>query len=231
MDKEKFASFGQWATEILLILSLPFVTMLRFFIPFTAVKNNNSDKPPIIIIEQWFTKTISHMFLKQYLEEKQFKVYVFNFNLFTGGVDDGAYQLMKFINNRNISQCVLVGISVGAVTSYIYAQRFGGWKKVKKVLCMAGPFRGTPWAHSFSFLKGGRQLLPHSSFLRQIEREKILYPNRVVCITAKQDEFVPRWSSILGKVRKKKISIVGHNNLHIWSKEVWNLIVREAGQN
>lgn len=228
MYRERIIFLSQWITEFFLIIVLPVISLLRVFIPLTSVKNHNSDKPPIIIIEQWFAKTISHMFLKRYLEERHFKVYLFNFNPIYGGVDDGAYRLKQFINHHKIYGCILVGISMGAVTSFVYTQRFGGWKKVRKLFCMAGPFRGTPLARSFFFLKSGRQISPKSKFLKKLRKEKIQYPDRVICIIAKSDEFVPRWSSILEQARNEEVSIVGHNNLHVWSRQVWELVAREA---
>lgn len=228
MYRERIIFLYQWVTEIFLILVLPVISFLRLFIPLNRVKNHNSQKPPVIIIEQWFAKTISHMFLKKYLEERDFKVYLFTYNPINGGLDDGAYRLKQFIKNHKLHNCILVGISMGAVTSYVYAQRFGGWKRIKKLLCMAGPFQGTPWAHWFAFLKSGRQLLPGSNFIKKLKKEKMPDPTRIVCISAKSDEFVPRWSSVLSQVRNEEISVVGHNNLHIWSKQVWEMVAREA---
>jgi len=228
MYRERIVFLAQWIIEAFLIVVLPLISFLRLFIPLNTVKNHNSHKPPIIIIELWFAKTISHMFLKRYLEEKHFKVYLFNYNPMNGGVDDGAYRLKQFITHHKINNCILVGISMGAITSFVYAQRFGGWKKIKKLFCMAGPFHGTPWARSFSFLKSGRQLLPQSNFLKQLEKEKMPDPSRIVCISAKSDEFVPRWSSILSHARNEEVAVVGHNNLHVWSREVWEMVAKEA---
>lgn len=228
MGTKDFTDVTQWISEIMLILLFPLISLLRFFIPLNTVKNQHSKKIPIVIIEQWFARTISHMFLKRFLEERNFQVYVFTYSSLNGGIDDGAYHLSQFMNNRHINQCVLVGVSMGALTSFVYAQRFGGWEKVRKMFCLAGPFRGTPWASSIAFLKSGRQLVPQSPFIKQLEKEKIFAPHRLVCITAKRDEFVPKWSSYLTQARNEEVPIVGHNNLHIWSRDVWEMVVREA---
>lgn len=228
MGKRYLTVVTQWISELVLIFSFPLISFLRFFIPLNTVKNRYSKKVPIVIIEQWFAKTISHIWLKRYLEEKNFKVYVFSYGSLQGGIDDGAYKLSQFIKHRRLNECVLVGISMGAVTSLVYAQRFGGWGKIKKIFCLAGPFRGTPWANSISFLKCGRQLLPDGTFIRRLEKERIRYPNRLICITAKSDEFVPRWSSTIAQAKQREVPIVGHNNLHILSREVWELLVKEA---
>lgn len=228
MNRERWAVLFQCIAEVFSFLIFPIVSMLRLFIPLDKVNNHDSQKPTIIIIEQWFVQTVSHVFLKSYLEKRNFKVYMFNFNPVHGGFDDGAYHLRKFINKQKIKDCILVGISMGAVTSYVYAQRFGGWKKVKKIVSLGGPFRGTPWALVFSFLKNGKQILPQSNFIEELQKEKLQFPDRVFCIIAKSDELVPRWSSILAKVRSKEVPIVGHNNLHIWSKDAWELVAREA---
>lgn len=228
--KKKLVFLYQWVIEIFSFLIFPVVSILRLFVPLDNVRNHDSQKPVIIITEQWFVQTISHIFMKWYWEQHKFKVYMFNFSPVNGGFDEGAVHLRKFINKQKIKKCILVGISMGAVTSYVYAQRFGGWKKVQKLVCMGAPFKGTPWAFSFSFLKNGRQTLPQSSFVEQLQREKLQYPKRMICVTAKTDELVPRWSSTVSQARQKEVPVVGHNNLHIWSRQVWDLVVSEAGQ-
>lgn len=223
-----FRVLYQWVIEIVVLLAFPLVSLLRLVIPMNKVVNHTSEKPTIVITEQWFVQTMSHIFMKRYFERQRFKVYMFNFSPVRGGIEDGAYRLKQFIQNRRITNCILVGISLGAVTSYVYVQRFGGWERVKKIFCMAAPFRGTPWANAISFFKSGRQILPGSDFVSQLSKEKVLFPERVICVVAKNDELVPRWSSVLARAKCREIGIVGHNNLHVFSKEVWELVVRES---
>ncbi len=218
----------QWIVEAFLLLIFPLVSILRFIVPLDKVHNRGSRKTPIVITEQWFVQTISHILMKWYFEQQHFKVYMFNFSPINGGIEEGAKHLKQFMNKHKIQECIMVGISTGAVTSYVYAQRFGGWEKVKRLICMGGPFKGTPWAMSFFFLKCGKQILPRSNFVRNLQKEQIQYPDRMICVAAKNDEFVPRWSSYLSKARFKEVPLVGHNNLHILSKEVWDLVAKEA---
>lgn len=217
-----------WILEFAVLFAFPFVSFFRLFVPMNKVTNHRSGKPTIIITEQWFVQTMSHIFMKRYFEKQKFRVYMFNFNPVQGGIDEGAYQLKKFIQKHKITNCILVGISLGAVTSYVYVQRFGGWQKVKKVFCMAAPFKGTPWANVISLCKSGKQIIPESDFVKQLAKEKIMFPERIICVVAKIDELVPRWSSVLAKAECREVGIVGHNNLHSLSKEVWELVVRES---
>src|SRR5262249_43003589 len=127
MFRENLEFLFQWIAEVFSFLIFPIVSIMRLLIPLNEVKNHDSKKIAIDITEQWFVQTISHVLMKWYLEQLHFKVYMFNFNPVRGGIDDGARQLRRFMNEQKIKKCIMVGISMGAVTSYVYAQRFGGW--------------------------------------------------------------------------------------------------------
>lgn len=225
---KRITEITQWLIEILLIMTYPLVSLSRLFLPLHKITSRPTKKAPIIIVEQWFSKNAYHIFMKKYLEKKGFVVYWFNFSLLRGGIDEGAQALKKFIDNRNLQNVVLVGISVGAVTSLIYLEQHNGWRKVKKLISIGGPFKGTPLAYFIFFLKTGRQLLPNSIFLQRLFARKLTHPDRIISLTSLKDEMVPPASSKLSTMNTFVLNRVGHNNLHVWSKETFKLILDEA---
>lgn len=214
--------------ELILLSLFPLSIVLRFVfkVDYKTVKTNK--KMPIVIVSQWFTQNALHLIMRRFLENRGHPVYLFNYSIYKGGIDDGAQELKKFLNDRKIGRCTLVGISSGAVTSYAYAQKYGGWKHIVKIISVGGPFFGTPWAIFYIFSKTGRDLVPWSNFMKNLHKIKNKYPKRIVSVVSVFDEFVPPRSGVLPDSKVKKIDIVGHNNLHIWSNDVFKIISNEA---
>lgn len=214
--------------EGLLLILFPFSIFFRVFLSpkYNDYKNNKGT--PVVIVGQWFTHNALHLLMKGFLEKRGHPVYLYNYSIMKGGIDDGAIELKKFIENKKISKCILVGISTGAVTSYVYAQKFNGWRHVLKIISVGGPFFGTPWALFYSFSKTGRDLMPDSKFMRELHKIRNKHPEKIVSVIPVFDEFISKSSSILPNSRVKKIDVAGHNNLHIWSPDVFYIILNEA---
>ena len=229
MCMPKIKYLKEWVIEVLLLISYPVKTLMYFFVPIHKVKKSKDRDIPIVFVEQWFSQNIYHYFMKRYLEEKGFRVYMFNKSLFIGGIDDGAIALEKFIVQHKIEKAILLGISIGGVTALRYAQIFG-FTKIEKIITLGSPFQGTPWIIPLFFLKAGRDLLPGSSFVKKINREKIEEPDKILCINAKYDELVPDESSKLPGVREITLDIVGHNYLHILANETYKAILEEISK-
>ena len=225
--KKNFIYFLEWIIEFILFASYPVKTFFYFFVPIHQVVNNSQHKTPIIIVELWFSQNIYHYFLKRYLEKNGFRVYMFNSNLFINGIDDGAQELDEFMNERKISKAVLVGISLGGLCAYQYFRKYG-WERIEKLVTIGAPFYGTPWIFPLFLFKAGRELIPGSKFVNTLKAEKITNPDRIVCLTAKYDELVPDESSVLKGARHIEVDVVGHNFLHILSKETYEQVAKES---
>lgn len=214
--------------EGILLILFPLSIFLRFFLRFKYGTVEQNSKTPVIIVGQWFTHNALHMIMKSFLERKGHPVYLFNYSIMKGGIEDGARELEKFVMRREIGKCILVGISTGAVTSYLYAQKLSGWRRVAKIISVGGPFYGTPWAIFYSFSQTGRDLLPGSKFILNMHKLRNKYPYKIVSVIPVFDEFIPKWSSILPNSQVRQIDIAGHNNLHIWSRDVFKIIAQEG---
>lgn len=218
----------QWVIELLLLTSLGTVAPLRFLLPLYRINPHPTKKTPIVIVENWFLQNPYHFLLKRRLESKGFAVYLFNHTLLKGGLDDGAKQLQRFINEQKIHDCILVGISIGSIPCLTYLREHQGWRHVKKLITLGGPLRGTPAMLPFAYLKSGKQVLPGSDFLKKFHPEHMTHPERIICISAKKDELVPGWSSFLPHSKHIILDVVGHNYLHILAKETVAIIAKEA---
>lgn len=214
--------------EGLLLVLFPLSIFLRFLLRFKYSSIKRNSKTPVVIVGQWFTHNALHLIMKSFLEQKGHPVFLFNYSIMRGGIEDGAIELEKFILQKEIRKCILVGISTGAVTSYLYAQKLKGWRRVAKIISVGGPFYGTPWAIFYAFSQTGRDLLPGSKFILEMHKMKNQYPSKIVSVIPIFDEFIPKWSSILPNSRVKQIDIAGHNNLHIWSRDVFKIITQEG---
>ncbi|HSW48334.1 MAG TPA: hypothetical protein VLG67_04620 [Candidatus Saccharimonadales bacterium] len=220
-----------YVLEICAIIIFPFsivLGVLKFILPLELVNPSSTEKFPIVISEQWFNKNYWHFLMKNYLVKKGYKVYWVDYSILKGGIDDGAKNLQKFFIENDIKNAVLVGISYGAVSAFYYLQYLDGWDRVSKFISVAGPLKGTPKAYLLFFLKAGWQIFPNSQFIKKLVELPINNPEKILCISAKHDELVPLSSSRLPNVKNVISNTIGHNMLHMFSKEVFKLIAEES---
>jgi pimeloyl-ACP methyl ester carboxylesterase len=221
--------FG-WTLEGLVLLLFPFyviLTLLNELFKFEKMNMQNTGKN-IVIFEHWFSKNFWHIFMKFYLEKLGHRVYWTNYSLIKGGADEGAEYLENYIAKNDIKNATLVGISFGAITSYSYLQKFKGWKKIDKFISIAGPFKGTPLAIVLCLFKGGRQMLPNSKYLQDLLSVPRTNGSKIVSVSALRDEMVPKQSTRLDFARNITLNVIGHNVLHMFSRELFTTIAHEA---
>lgn len=218
--------FADGIIELLLLLSYPLKFLVSFLLPFRILNRKQTQGVSIILVEHWFSQNIYHYFLKKYLEKKGYRVYLFNSSLLRNSIEKGAAELRSFLKRKEIENCILVGISIGGVTSYYYVQNYG-WEGIQKVLCVGAPFKGSFALGMLYFLRVGRQLWPGSNFIKTLFSKEIVNSQKIVSIVAKYDEWVPRSSSTITHVKTVEVDIFGHNYLHIASKETFQKIARE----
>ncbi len=181
----------------------------------------------IVIVERWLSLNIRHIFWKRYLERRGFRVYLINLPLWRRDFSDSSMKLSEYIDQFQLSDIILVGISSGAISALLYLQEKNGWRKVKKFISIGAPFNGTYAILFLSFLPSGRELLPGSKLIKKIQSYSNFDPGKVICIKAKFDEMVPS-GSILKGAKKITLNIFGHNNLHLHNKKTYKIIIENA---
>lgn len=216
------AYFFQLFEEFILIIAYSPLGFIRVFL---KEKENIHDpkKPTIVIVERWFNRNLLHEIWKKYLSEKGFNVYMKNFPLQNGAFEESAKNLRKYINEGRLKDIILVGISGGALTALTYLQKLNGWNNVKHFITVGAPLKGTYATIPLTMFKSGRELLPKSNFLKNINSD-IKNLNKITCIQAKFDEMVPSWSSYIEGAEKIVIDVAGHNNLHMTCKETYETV-------
>ncbi len=65
-----------------------------------------------------------------------------------------------------------------------------------------------------TWLKSGKELLPNSRLIKELNAIELENLEKVYCIKAKFDEMVPS-GTILSGAHRITLNVVGHNNLHL----------------
>jgi len=164
----------------------------------------------------WDTSKIFHS-LSRVLENSGLQPRALNLEPNNGdlGLDQLALQVAAFIK-ENIppeEQFDLVGFSMGGLVSRYYVQRLGGIERVRRLITISSPHRGTLWAHTGSN-PGSQQMRPGSRFLIDLNQDAAML-NRVgfVSIWTPLDlTIVPASSSSLRIGAEFKIPVA----LHPW---------------
>lgn len=201
--------------EVVEVVTSPWVYALNpLFAPLLPAPRVVHPPPQIVIVDTWLHKSPLHWFWTWYLERQGFAVSLAYFPLKELSIPESAAALQRYADENALHDVVLVGISTGALTCYLYAQQRQGWDRVKHLVAIGAPFGGTEAALFLYPDPHARALLPRSPLVRRIAQEPVQHPERITSLAALADEMVPRWSSRLPGVRQEIIDVVGHNNLH-----------------
>lgn len=213
-------------SEVFLICIYPLSGIIVNFIPKKKFESTK-DGRIIVIVERWLSFNIRHLYWKYYLERKGFRVFIKNFSLWDGDFKESGLGLKKYIEQKDLKDIILVGISGGAITSLLYLQEQDGWERVDKFVSIGAPFEGT-WASVFvSFTHSGRELFPNSMLVQGIKKMRLLNIGKIFCIRAKFDEMVPS-GSVLPGAGSLTLPVFGHNNLHLRIRATYRAIVEFA---
>lgn len=202
--------------------------LIGFLYPFKyLVKNLSKKSTPVVIVHGWMNSNLIFTSLRKFLESKDFSVYMANFGFHAGDLDIYAEKLGQYIKNNKLKDAVLIGASAGALISFAYLQKLDGWNNVDKFISLSGPLKGTPVAYlDFLFTKAGFQMRPNSKFIKSLWQEKIKNPEKIICLRAKYDEFVPSSSSQIEGANNIIINTVGHTSLIAFSKKTLKTILK-----
>jgi len=215
--------FSQILTECTLIVFYPLLSLIMLFVPPWELRGNGNGKT-IVIVERWLSLNFRHLYWKYYLERKGYNVYLANFPLRLGNFHEAAGHLDSYLERNELTDVTLVGISSGAIASYLYLHYYDGWSRVDKFISIGAPFKGTWMAIFISWLPSGRELLPNSDLIKEIGNITLLHLNKVYCMKAKFDEMVPN-GSILEGAHKITLNVIGHNNLHLQVRTTYRKII------
>lgn len=220
-------SIFHWLLEFLYWLTNAITHIFPFVEPGRHIENPK-EKTTIVIFSPSFTGPILYYFAKKYFENRGFQIYIINFSNEMKDLEIAAEKMGNILKGIDKKHVCLVGISGAGLVGYEYLNKLSGWKYIDSFVAIAVPFKGTKMAYFQYITKTGRQLLPHSSYIKKISEIKPSNLDRTYCIIAKQDELVPRESSKLKGAHIIELPVIGHVHLHAYSRLTFNAIIEIA---
>ena len=177
---------------------------------------------PIIFVPGYGAPPFHSRYLRSRLEVEGFDVAEVSLPRFqTGDIAKSAATLaveVQRVRYRFDAEKVnLIGHSLGGIISRYYLQQLGGWKFVNKAVYLATPHKGVYWAVFGLMTKAGRQILPNSKLILEMNSNPSRC-KRIKClsITSNFDEMIfPRDSGILD---------CGYNKSVNWPVGHWGLV-------
>jgi triacylglycerol lipase len=198
-----------------------------------AFEEVTPESPPILIIHGFLGTRGSMYLLERRLVEDGFVVV--SFNLGTLNVRD--IRRSAFLIHRKIERILaqtpsqridIIGHSMGGLIGLYYVKKLGGHARVRKLIMMGTPVRGT-WAALAGVVTLGLwstsswQLLPRSRFLDELAKGPIPPGVEVHTIAAARDWVVPLGTTRLSGANAMTVPL-GHSSLVV-SEEVYRRVV------
>jgi pimeloyl-ACP methyl ester carboxylesterase len=127
-----------------------------------------------------------------------------------------ARKVESIIAQTGVTQVDVVGHSMGGLVGLYYVKRLGGRHRVRRLVLLGTPARGT-WSALFGLVTAplglaSLQLLPGSPFLRELEEIPLPAGVDVVSIGAERDWLAPVGTTVLQGVRHISVA-TGHSGL------------------
>jgi triacylglycerol esterase/lipase EstA (alpha/beta hydrolase family) len=128
-----------------------------------------------------------------------------------------AVEVQKARYRFDAEKVNLVGHSLGGIISRYYLQKMGGWKYVHRAVYLGTPHHGVYWAVFGLMTKAGRQLMPGSEFIEDLNSDPARCRNRkCLSVISNFDEMlIPRSSGILE---------CGYNKTVNWPVGHWGMV-------
>jgi triacylglycerol lipase len=187
-----------------------------------AAFDKAGDAPPVLLIHGFLGTRGSMFLLERRLVDDGLVVVSFNI----GTINTRDIRRSAFLIHRKIERVLaqtpwkkidIIGHSMGGLIGLYYVKKLGGHARVRRLVMMGTPIRGT-WASLIGVMTLGLwstsswQLLPRSRFLDELAQGPIPPGTEVYTIAAARDWVVP-----LGTTRMKGATAVtvplGHSSL------------------
>ena len=191
------------------------------------------DAPPVLLIHGFLGTRGSMYMLERRLVDDGFVVVSFNIGTFNvRDIRRSAFLIHRKIERilaQTPSQKIdIIGHSMGGLIGLYYVKKLGGHARVRKLVMMGTPVRGT-WSALAGVLTLGLwstsswQLLPRSRFLDELAQGPIPPGVEVSTIAAARDWVVPLSTTRLSGANAMTVPL-GHSSLVV-SEEVYRRVV------
>jgi len=177
---------------------------------------------PIIYVPGFGAPPFHSQYLRSRLEIEGFDVYEADLPLLQlGDVKKSAAVLAVEVQRTrykfDAEKVNLIGHSLGGIISRYYLQKLGGWKYVHRAVYLGTPHKGVYWAYFGLWSTAGRQILPGSKLIKELNSDPSRCRNiKCLSIISNFDEMIiPRDSGILD---------CGYNKVVNWPIGHWGMV-------
>jgi len=194
----------------------------------------SSSKPPVLLIPGFMGTRGSMMPMERRLEREGLCAFSFNLGLLnTRDIRASAFLVHRKVEAileqaPSIKRIDIVGHSMGGLIGLYYIKKLGGHEKVRKMVMIGTPHRGT-WAALAGVLflglvsESAWQLLPFSDFLMELQRGPLPPEVEYFSIAAERDWICPISSTYLRGAHLVTVPY-GHAGL-VMSEEICDKVV------
>ena len=189
--------------------------------------------PPVLLLHGFFGTRGSMYLLERRLNRDG--ICVFSFNLGTVNTRDirtSAYLIHRKIETilaqTPIKKIDILGHSMGGLIGLYYVKKLGGHEKVRKLVMMGTPLKGT-WAALVGvatvglFSRSSWQILPSSALLDELAADPLPPEVRYYTVSAQRDWVCPPASTFLEGATRLTVPL-GHSSLVV-SEEVYRQVL------
>jgi pimeloyl-ACP methyl ester carboxylesterase len=180
---------------------------LYYFSPNPPKKWKNGDKGDVVLIPGANAWWISLKKIAKSIYKKGYRVHFVkklknNSKLVLSGVADVA----EYIKTNNLNDVILIGHSKGAIIAICLLKNPEINKKIKKVIDIAGPLRGTLLSRIYPSTK---ELQPSSELIKHFSEG--IDMKKVISIYPKIDDMIIPNESLVGEnFENRQINVFGH---------------------
>jgi triacylglycerol lipase len=177
--------------------------------------------PPVLLIHGYLATRGSLHLLERHLGQRGHVVMSYKLGpINLGDIRDSAGLIARKVESivaqTGVTQVDVVGHSMGGLVGLYYLKRLGGRHRVRRLVLLGTPARGT-WSALFGLFTAplglaSLQLLPGSPFLRDLAETPLPDGVQVTSIGAERDWLAPLGSTILQGVQHIAVA-TGHSGL------------------
>lgn len=177
--------------------------------------------PPVLLLHGYLATRGSVHLLEERLTELGHVVMTYRLgSVHLGDIRDSAgfisRKVESLVSQTGVEKVDIVAHSMGGLVALDYLKRLGGHRRVRRLVMLGTPIQGT-WSAllGIATLPLGRaslQLLPGSTFLRELDTMAMPVGPEVVAISGERDWLAPPRTTVLEGVRRLELQ-TGHSGL------------------
>ena len=193
----------------------------------------DENRPPVLLIHGYFGTRGSMYMMERRLNDDGLCVFSFNLGMLNvRDIRSSAFLIHRKIEailaQTSVKKIDIIGHSMGGLIGLYFIKKLGGHEKVRKLIMMGTPLRGT-WAALGGIATMGLlstsswQLLPGSSFLRDLAEGENPRDVQYYSIAADRDWICPPSSTLMEEASHLTVPL-GHSSL-VLSEEVYRHVL------